>query len=100
MLTVKGRLKSVDTRNFGQNPKIVVVVESLNEKDQYQRPVLLDITLSKKHVEGGYRSELEKLVGKAIEVPVFVSPWSGRNGPSYTLYLQDCDTKSIVLKAA
>lgn len=100
MLTVSGRLKSVDTRQFGQNPKTVLVVESTTEKDMYQRPVLLDVTLSKKQVEGGYRSEMEKLAGKTVQLPVFVQAWSGRQGAAYTLYLQDCDTKSVLTKAA
>lgn len=100
MLTAKGRLKSVDTRPMGTTPKTVLVIESNTEKDQYQRPVLVDITLSKKQVEGGYRSEMEKLIGKTVELPVFVQAWSGKQGPSYTLYLQNCDTKSVVQKAA
>lgn len=100
MLSVKGKLKSVDTRQQGQFPRNILVVESLTEKDNYQRPVLVDVQLSKRQVEGGYRAELEKLVGSNVELPVFVNAWSGKQGASYTLYLQDCDTKSIKLKNA
>jgi hypothetical protein len=93
-LTLTGSVKQVRFEQRGHHEHHSIVVET-DDTDRYGRPIIQEVRLSKNQVQNGYVPQLDKFVGKAVRLPVWVNAWAGRAGASYTLFLQDCDLNTI-----
>lgn len=96
-LKISGVINQVRYNTHGDNTNINIVLET-DSVDQYNRPQLAEVRLTKNQKTNGFANTFESFVGKRVDLPVWVNAWAGKAGASYTLFLVDCQPKDCLSK--
>ena len=80
-------------RGQNQQPKTFIGI-TVTTIDQYNNPqdVTTDIQVPAAAVQQ-VLAHVQQLKDKVVEVPIFISPWAGNRGASYTIML---DTQRVI----
>lgn len=84
----RGLKSDVKMINNVQIREVHLGIEQVVQNGYAGQTEIVDVRFDKRHVDAGLQAKFEQLVGFEISVPVYVRPWSSKNGRTgYALHL-------------